>query len=150
MIRFVIFPMIPDIWHLRTDLHRNGWADHPTERPNTASYLLDLPAAQEKTAESLYALGPEFMFGMFFRTLFDVQLQPHPRHDPGMFRGVFSLALHSRHIAEADDGSFVPDEMECLTRLLPKQATLETCRVYLLSDRTVTIQKLQSEYYFTF
>jgi len=54
----------------------------------------------------------------------------------------FSLALHSRHTVVGDTGEFVQQEIDCLTELLPATRSLETCTVYLMSDRSTTVQLL--------
>lgn len=57
-----------------------------------------------------------------------------------------TVALHSRHVAHSDDGSLVPEETQCLSDLLFSKSNdssnKETCTVYLLSDRKLTILAL--------
>lgn len=86
---------------------------------------------------------------MLFREVFTVKNAVENPFDKFRFShshdNVFSLALHSRHTVIGDDGSFIPDEIKCLEQLLPnhnESRTLDTCVVYLMSDRPRTIQKL--------
>ena len=52
--------------------------------------------------------------------------------------------MHSRHIAHADDGSYVMEELQCLTHLLANYTTSTTnCTVAILSDRRETIAALR-------
>ena len=46
--------------------------------------------------------------------------------------------------AESDQGDFVNYEVDCLAQLLPQERTPETCRVYVLSDRQMTLDRLTS------
>jgi hypothetical protein len=82
---------------------------------------------------------------MLFREMFTIMV---PVDDPfastSEAREIFSLALHSRHTVVGDDGSFVTDETKCLEKMLPLNRTPETCAVYLMSDRPMTVKSLIS------
>lgn len=73
--------------------------------------------------------------------MFTIRIHPD-RLFPNDVDNVFSVALHSRHTVVGDDGSFVSDEVKCLRRVLPESRTPETCVVYLMSDRPMTVNLL--------
>lgn len=98
----------------------------------------------------IFAYGPEFWHGLLFDQAFRV--------DPA-FRATLSsvettrnrsiptnmnnksgvaIALHARHTDPHDNGGFVTDELDCLKTLVKGPP----CRVYLLSDRTATLERL--------
>jgi hypothetical protein len=108
------------------------------------AYLLRTDVARA-TATKLHSLGVEFMFGMFFRHLFtmvedslkNIRQQPI---DPS----VFSVGLHSRHTKVSYNEGDIHGEVKCLANLLRVEKRLNrTCEVYLMSDRKMTISKLQ-------
>jgi hypothetical protein len=107
--------------------------------------LLRTEAARD-TAREIYSLGQNFMFGMLFRQVFTMveesllKTQQEPI-DPS----VYSLGLHSRHIKTKYNGTDIRREKRCLVKLLPddEKRGNRTCEVYLMSDREVTITKLQ-------
>lgn len=91
-------------------------------------------------AGKLYFEGSDFLLGMLFRETFT----SFPKLS-GSFNKVtpsFSLALHSRHTVVGDNGEFVQQEIDCLSELLPTERSLETCTVYLMSDRSATVELL--------
>lgn len=55
---------------------------------------------------------------------------------------VYSIAVHSRHQHMRDDGRNVSREVECIKRLLAEQNS-ERCRIFIMSDRPATLDKLQ-------
>lgn len=104
-------------------------------------------------ARKLHSLGLPFLYGMLFRESFSMTAQtlqglhvtvPAVPHSQSV--GV-SIALHSRHSDPQNDGSDVSGEVRCLGKLLkPTSMTItnnRTCRVYLMSDRPLTLRNLQ-------
>ena len=97
---------------------------------------------------ALYSEGVNFLFGMLYSEIFVLQTWSkriiaygnrttvEEREDETTH---YSLAIHSRHTVGADDGSFIPNELACLKKLLYGQLS---CRVYLMSDRQETIDLL--------
>jgi hypothetical protein len=107
-------------------------------------YLLKTEAARD-TATEIQSLGGNFMYGMFFRHVFTmveeslVNTLKQPI-DPS----VYSVGLHSRHIRTKFKGGGIQREKECLEDLLrDEKRGNRTCKVYLMSDRELTITKLQ-------
>jgi hypothetical protein len=116
-------------------------------------------------ARKLHSLGLPFLYGMLFRESFfmteqtlqglpvTVPLVPHDKS--AMMRPSeydVSIALHSRHSDPQNDGSDVSGEIRCLGKLLKTtpastntntNTNNRTCRVYLMSDRPLTLQHLQ-------
>jgi hypothetical protein len=72
----------------------------------------------------------------------------HNQSDTSTRLSDFSIALHSRHSDPQNDGSDVSGEIRCLGKLLKTTKTIptnsnRTCRVYLMSDRPLTLRNLQ-------
>jgi len=183
----IMVPQIPDVYHNRLgkddDLYRNGWNDHPLT-PGKVLYREYLQSYWHKhvdrqhVAVQCLSYGIPFWYGLLLRHVFTLPAATRTVSDgPGAVlengttnttmkekwqqqqqqRPHFSLALHSRHVAPADDGSLVPDEIGCLTRLLSDYGILFNdddddnnnnnhhtipCTIYLLSDRRATISVL--------
>jgi hypothetical protein len=110
---------------------------------------------------ALYALGSTFLDGMLLNEVFPFNptrfnrkvLLPSTNNastsadhavvlDPET-SSLFSVALHSRHVGIADDGSYVPNEIACLQTLLAR-SNYTSCRVTILADRDVAVAKLIS------
>jgi hypothetical protein len=116
-------------------------------------------------ARKLHSLGLPFLYGMLFRESFSMTeqtLQGLPVTVPSVpytqsattrpsEYDDFSIALHSRHSDPQNDGSDVSGEIRCLGKLLSKSTWTTTtnthnttaCRVYLMSDRPLTLQNIQ-------
>lgn len=167
----VIVPQIPDVYYTRPkDFYRNGWNDHPLA-PNKPAYreylqvLWHKDMVQQKQAVQLLGYGIAFWYGLLFRHMFSLpsavrRVSSGPATvdtAPSSGSEQFSFALHSRHVAHSDDGSWVPDETECLAGILeehgllarkknqssPTTTTTTTpCTIYLLSDRRATLSVL--------
>jgi hypothetical protein len=145
-LEIVIYPQIPDILAHNSEITRHTWSDHPLEREDYRAYIRALPDTFQNTTASLYSEGFEFLYGMLYSELFTLQLPAKPQivginHSEEGDDGTFSLALHSRHTVAADDGSYIPDEIKCLSKLLPFSNS-PSCRVYVMSDREKTIELL--------
>jgi hypothetical protein len=116
-------------------------------------------------ARKLHSLGLPFLYGMLFRESFSMTeqtLQGLPVTVPSVPQNQtattrpseyddVSIALHSRHSDTQNDGSDVSGEIRCLEQLLKSTSWTTTtnthnttaCRVYLMSDRPLTLQNLQ-------
>jgi hypothetical protein len=152
----VLFPQLPDIEKERPDIRRVDWADHPWRREtyNDPAYIEQtLPPPQRAIASDLVAEGVPFLMGMLLREIFrfplDVtEFRPNVDDEQQQQQAV-SVALHSRHIVDADDGSYVAAEKTCLAQMLPTlprsngtDPIATPCRVYLMSDRPLTLSLL--------
>jgi hypothetical protein len=108
------------------------------------AYLLRTDAARA-TATKLHSLGVEFMYGMFFRHLFTMveESLKNIRQQP-IDPSVFSVGLHSRHQKTSYNEGDIQGEVECLADLLGDKKRLNrTCEVYIMSDRELTVSRLQ-------
>lgn len=101
--------------------------------------------------DQLYNQGPEFLFGMLQLYSFDltdpIQASvPQRAYDIQNLSLYYTVALHSRHIDEKDDGCNVTREQHCLEELWTSQSqsqtTNRTCVVSLMSDRSCTLDVL--------
>jgi hypothetical protein len=107
-------------------------------------YLLRTEVARD-IATKIHSNGVNFMFGMFFRQVFtmveeSLSITQKEPIDPS----VYSVGLHSRHIKTKFKGGGIQREKECLADLLQDEKRgNRTCEVYLMSDRELTITKLQ-------
>jgi hypothetical protein len=107
-------------------------------------YLLRTEAARD-TARDIYSYGVDFMFGMFFRYVFTmVEESLANTQKAPIDSSVYSVGVHSRHIKTKFKGGGIQRETECLAKLLrDEKRGNRTCEVYLMSDRELTITKLQ-------
>jgi hypothetical protein len=163
----VLYPQIPDVLPNDKTIFRNGWSDHPLKTQEYVDYIGQLPSSMKSATKELYSEGQEFLYGMLYANLFELQKKPPmdiavgnstitttaeiegttQNHDGDEYNTVFSVALHSRHTIAADDGSFVPSELQCLKRMLREaqfdnRRQYKACRVHLMSDRPKTIKLL--------
>jgi hypothetical protein len=107
-------------------------------------FLLRTEAARD-TARDIYSLGGNFMCGMFFRHVFTMVEESlvNTIKEP-INPSVYSVGLHSRHIKTKHTGDDVKREKKCLAKFLrDEKRGNRTCEVYLMSDRELTITKLQ-------
>jgi hypothetical protein len=107
--------------------------------------LLSTESARQR-AEALFAEGTEFLYGMLFKNIFNLQWDPVTPDSlkmkmDGSVLSTYSIALHSRH-RKGQPGTFVKKEMECFDRLLKPLSENTACRVCLMSDRPKTIELL--------
>jgi hypothetical protein len=74
-----------------------------------------------------------------FNTHENRRVKERPRH--------LKIAIHSRHTVAEDDGSFISDEIKCLTKILPTRSQQVSqhipCSLYLMSDREQTINNIR-------
>ena len=163
----VLAPQIRDIFPQNDNIDRVKWSDDPAhllrQTPPWTTVVkewLMVFASSRSNRNSdvaterfrrLYARGLVFLYGMLFQECFTIagnttmdtttaaagRPSPKPKD--------ISIALHSRHTVAADDGSYITDEIACLQKLLPTQAsTFTPCWVYLMSDRPQTLELLSS------
>ncbi len=138
----VLYPQIPDVLSFDKTITRTAWSDHPLKTREFRAYIEQLPSDLQNISHNLYSEGQEFLFGMLYSELFQLQ-RPTASTIIGVgsgHNGIFSLALHSRHVVGADDGSFVAQEKECLDQLLKGHD--DSCRIHIMSDRPRTIALL--------
>jgi hypothetical protein len=151
-LRVVLVPQIPDVYHTTDTLSRNGWDDHPlaASQPAYRAYLQDIWRAAatnenddddslQRQAAQLFSWGVPFLYGLLFRHVFVLPAAEDLRQADT--HGT-AIAVHSRHVAAGDDGSWVPEEMACLTKLLVESPLSAPCSVTLLSDRRASLRLL--------
>lgn len=85
----------------------------------------------------LFALGPNFLYGLLFHETFRVLTEVE---GPQALEIGVSIAVHSRHIDPDDDGSDISSEIRCLEQVLPTEGP---CQVFVLSDRRSTLTQLR-------
>jgi len=93
-------------------------------------------------------LGQPFAYGMLVRYLFDfaapvkdsVGISSKETVVPEM---TFTVAVHTRHPSDVDEGCFISDEAICLRTLLNKSKA-QSCAVTILSDRECTLPLLET------
>ena len=140
----VLYPQIPNVmadWK-GSPIKENDWDDHPFKAVSP-EFLADMPKSDQLRLKALYSHGLDFLYGMLFRSLFNFQVERPKR---ALFQNEeTSIVLHSRHIVNADDGTYTNEEEDCLHQLLNRSdihSTEKICTIYLLSDRFVTVDKL--------
>ena len=174
-VHLVLFPQFPDGLYpssVQKNMTRHGWADHPMKRDDSIEYIKSLPQPMQDTARDLYTYGPDFLYGMLYSELFTLQFHPsenvlHLAANDGISSTTLTngnkgtlqkdkndskqlkhlrVALHSRHTVSEDDGSYIRDEINCLTKILPTREQQMTqnipCSIYLMSDRQNTIENI--------
>jgi hypothetical protein len=149
----VIFPQIPDVIEKDKSIERNSWRDHPMNLKEYINRIQSMEPDITRRAVSLYDEGVNFLFGLLFRETFAIRILEGEDSTKSIRpKGVStSIALHSRHPVNGDDGSFIDEEKECLSKLLAKyyinspiDGELTGCHVYLMSDRRSTIDRLSA------
>ena len=107
----------------------------PLVHPKTRDYLLHTFAARER-ATLLTSLGMDFLYGMLLRATFDWGM-------PSYEAQAFSVGLHSRHDRVNDTGRDIGREVNCLNQLLRRRQPEQACRLYVMSDRSETVERLR-------
>lgn len=97
-------------------------------------------------AKNLHVLGSDFLYGALLRYSFDFAEDIRAEADqynrePNASQPGFSVALHSRHIHEPDNGCDIAKEVKCFESI-KRDADLP-CRVVIMSDRQCTLDRLQ-------
>ena len=106
--------------------------------------VLSIPANRERAAR-LVAQGYSFTYGLLFESLFT--LHPSVLPDPRLVvsdKNSVTFFLHSRHPFHYLNASDTSHDRMCLHRLLENH-TYPSCYVYLMSDRSVTVELLKKE-----
>ena len=90
-----------------------------------------------------------YLYGMLFNDAFKIRPHLLPAADE-IVSGpdVASIAIHSRHINAANDGSDIAEERDCLRQVLKsvmEEKGVDKCPVYIMSDRLATVEGLVSE-----
>lgn len=117
----------------------------------------NIAASATQALRELYSLGVEYFYGMAFRYLFrfsDRIMQSVPEEyrgrdgtesNPSSAADVFTVALHSRHTDDKDDGCDVDKELNCLRQILSdRRQQMLPCRVLAMADRECTLASLRS------
>ena len=153
----VVFPQIQDTFHYDEELHshleRISWRDHPMKRKIDLARIKAMSQNVQDRANALYKEGIDFLLGLLFRQSFELLVEPPDNFNPGWTSieqedGVVSIALHSRHPVNGDDGTFLDDEKFCLNQLLTKHYFRRPkhlkwgCQIHLMSDRKATVDIL--------
>jgi hypothetical protein len=136
---------------------------------HTAKYLSQfygIDLMHDERVQALYSQRVSFLYGMLFRESFGFTEQfletvnedwyqesgdstpvSRPwdwkthRTDPS----VYTIGLHSRHAAFANNGSNVQKEIKCLEYLLTyRENDKVPCTVYIMSDRPTSIENLRT------
>ena len=97
-----------------------------------------------KIAERLHVYGTGFLHGALFREMFE---PIHPsfeqtRGDVSSTNTTYSIAVHSRHTNPKASGIKPSHEMRCLKKLTLHHVKDRECRVYVMSDRRGTVDRL--------
>jgi hypothetical protein len=114
----------------------------------TDAFGFDTPVRDQERVQKLYKEGILFLYGMLFFDSFPFtdKLLESVRDDIAVpDASVMSIGFHSRHPTDSIDGSDVSRETNCIDSLMKtglEQDRGRTCRVYLMSDRQVTIDKV--------
>ena len=84
-----------------------------------------------------------------FTNMVENSVQPYmlPTETRGNLR---TIAIHSRHIRDSDDGSNVSAELKCLDEIMRSTARGDgeqqpPCKVFVMSDRAATLDAIQRE-----
>lgn len=96
------------------------------------------------TAERLLSASNKFLYGLLFERLFSFNdgLVRAVHLAPNTTLGVRSVAVHSRHSNESDDGTNTDREIDCLKKVLPRSN--HPCVVYIMSDRPASIERIKN------
>ena len=158
----VIYPQIPDILAGDNSIARVEWSEFLRKKKFRA-YMQMIPESIQTTTTKLFSEGVEFLFGMLFANIFQIRRLPDVTvvaSPPGSTSSssspvsdfnqgetnYYSIGIHSRHIAEEDDGSFIHQEQRIIEKLLKKKKKYyqdtRPCKVFIMSDRPKTIDLL--------
>jgi hypothetical protein len=103
--------------------------------------------AHELLGDDNIMFSGHYLYGMLFEAAFSfapsllssIETQtPHHHH----VNNETTIAIHSRHASTRDDGSMVAKEVACLHKMLNNTQQRRPCRVYIMSDRPVTVDKI--------
>ena len=117
--------------------------------------MLNLPHLSDMTVvKRLYSEGLAFLYGMLLqKTLPFTKELLHQVHDdwqppPGVdMTNEISIAIHSRHNQDADDGSVITREENCIRNILQQHhhhaQGQQPCALYVMSDREETVAGIE-------
>jgi hypothetical protein len=97
-----------------------------------------------QTAKALTSWGVHFMYGMLYRESFE--LLERFRTQPQMLQkgpDTFSMAIHSRHPKQSNNGCDITNELRCVHELIDNISPKKNRWATIMSDRTCTIQNLK-------
>jgi hypothetical protein len=114
----------------------------------TDAFGFDTPVREQGRVQKLYKEGIMFLYGMLFFESFpftDKLLESVREYMVVPDASVVSIGIHSRHSSDSDDGTNVSGDTKCIDTLMKtglEQDRGRSCRVYMMSDRQVTIDKV--------
>jgi hypothetical protein len=114
----------------------------------TDAFDFDAPVREQRRVQKLYKEGILFLYGMLFFDSFPFadELLASVRDDIVVSdASVMSIGFHSRQTYESDDGSDASRDTKCIDTLMKtglEQDRFRSCRIYLMSDRQITIDKV--------
>ena len=103
---------------------------------------LSLPSSMGRLKE-MQSLDAYFVYGMMFESLFTIDPRLLPSATPETSGSVDSYFLHSRHPRKQEKGDYNWPEQLCLMNLF-QNATKRPCVIYVMSDRQLALDNLQS------
>ena len=89
------------------------------------------------TARKLLVAGDDFTYGMVLNASFHFNASLIPDHMDD--QNLTTIAIHSRHSQENDDGHNINTETECLQKVISSR---RNCRVYIMTDRFNALKNL--------
>ncbi|GKY91635.1 hypothetical protein MPSEU_000135400 [Mayamaea pseudoterrestris] len=96
----------------------------------------------------LYSLGPDFMYGMLHKYIFQFT-RAATRFVPPLLEQVnqqyYTVGLHSRHRFQGLDGCDISREIKCLTKIMEQRTDGDAAlpvQVRIMSDRPCTVASL--------
>jgi hypothetical protein len=143
-------------WITYTSSHEELYSGtYNLKNRHAAAYFgqtFNLPHLYDSTiVQRLYAEGLSFLYGMLLEKTLTFtpelmkQVEPYAKPPDGVDPSKeISIAIHSRHNKEEDDGSDVEAESECIERILDLHGHQDgrPCALYIMSDRIPTVNGL--------
>jgi hypothetical protein len=111
----------------------------------TDAFGFDSPVREQGRVQKLYKEGILFLYGLLFFESFhftDKLLESVREYMVVPDASVVSIGIHSRHSSDSEDGSDISRDTTCIDALMKTGLGRHSCRVYLMSDRQVTIDKV--------
>jgi hypothetical protein len=113
-------------------------------QPRFRTYLLKTRRSR-LAASGLYVEGERFLYGMLYRTSFSPTAVSRRFHEEHNNKTTFTVGLHSRHTLESRNGGRIVREKKCLSHVFKTRynnTIYSSCKVYLMSDRELTLNRL--------
>jgi len=104
-----------------------------------------LSAGALSVANQLFAAGMSFAYGALFHMVFRFHQRVMPsqiymtKHIQFVKSGGLTVAIHSRHTDQVDDGSRIEGERQCIAQVISSRGN---CSINIMSDRSETIKRL--------